>query len=256
MRVTLVFLVIFTLIGCVPDCEEPFEKIPSGGIIFSFDDKYVEEWIAHRELFLEYDIKATFFICRPHLLTDTEIIALKKLQKDGHEIGCHSLNHLNAQEFAGNADSYIDAEIIPALDLLTQFGFNITSFAYPYGKSTPEIDTAVSKYFTFVRKATYNYKDTTLDYYNEIFANQNNYNLVNAMGIDMGYDITLENIENGILRAKENNEVLILFAHQIIEESNNSHIEPTYLRNIFELCLQNEVKSIRMKDLGDYYNLK
>jgi peptidoglycan/xylan/chitin deacetylase (PgdA/CDA1 family) len=245
----------FVLFGCNPDDETPIE-VKNGAIIISFDDKYVSEWVEHRNLFIEFDIKATFFVCRPHLLTEIEILGLQTLENDGHEIGCHSLNHLNALDFDDNPNSYIDTEIAPALNLLTEYGFNITSFAFPYGKSTPEIDTAVSEYFTFVRKATYNYKDTTLDYYNEIFANQNNYNLVNAMGIDMGYDITLENIENGILRAKENNEVLILFAHQIIEESYNSHIEPNYLRNIFELCQQYEIKSIRMKDLWDYYNLK
>lgn len=255
MRFLLSLLILVTIIGCNPN-NESITEVKNGAIIISFDDKYVTEWDEHRELFLEYDIKATFFVCRPHLLTETEILGLQTLENDGHEIGCHSLNHLNALDFADNPDSYIDTEIAPALELLTEYGFNITSFAYPYGKSTPEIDTAVSKYFTFVRKATYNYKDTTLDFYDEIYADQYSYNHLNAMGIDVGYDITLENIENGILRAKENNEILILFAHQIIEESNNSHIEPAHLRNIFELFQQHEIKTIRIKDLECYFHTK
>lgn len=251
MRALLIVFILLSLLGCTND-KKP-KKINNGGIIFTFDDQYVTDWVNFRDMFNLYDIKATFFISRPQLLDSTEIAGLKTLQNDGHEIGCHSANHLNALDFEDSIDAYINSEVLPALNILEEHGFEITSFAFPFGKSTPEIDAAVSEYFTFVRKATYNYNDTTLDMYDEIFATNESHNIVNAMGIDMGYNITLENIESGIQRAKERNEVLILFGHKIIDESINSHITPEHLQDIFELCAEYEIKTMRIKDLEDNF---
>jgi len=224
-----------------------------GAIAFTFDDSCIEEWFHYKDLFTKYDIKATFFIDRPYLLDSTQINKLKILQKDGHEIACHGYNHLNALNFVNSINTYITQEVEPAIDILTEQGFEITSFAFPFGKSTPEIEAAVSKYFTSIRKATWNYNHSTLNTYNEIFASKDSYNIIDAMGIDMNFQITLKNIKVGIQRAKEKNEVLILYSHQISTTGDKYYITPTYLENIFKLCKEKEIKTIRMRDLDIFF---
>lgn len=237
-------LIIFT------SCSKPNKK---GGIIFSFDDQFVEEWLEYQNIFKKYNIKSTFFITRPHLLNQNKILGLKKLQKLGHEIACHSLNHTNSMTYKDSANRYFFNEIKSANKILKKHDFKVCSFAYPYGKSTKNIDSLLSKEIKFIRKATWNYKDTTIDNYDEIFAKKTSFNIVNAMGIDYNYKISIENLRTGIKRAKKNNEVLILYAHRINTTKESYTILPTYLEAAFKLCKEEEINILRMKDLENFF---
>ena len=228
----------------------------NGAVVFSFDDQYIEEWFAQRELFQKYNIRATFFISRPHLLTPEKINKLKILQNDGHEIGCHGLNHLNVVEYKDSINILIEKEIKPAIKILSDMGFEILSFAHPYGQSLPEINLELLKYFEFLRMATWNVDDTTIEFYNEIYADKDNYNVINSMGIDTNYRISLENFKQGLCRTKKNKEVLILYAHNINTSLANYTISPEYLERSFKLCKKLNISTIRLCDLEDYFAKK
>jgi len=43
-------------------------------------------------------LKPRFLFSRPHLLTKEQIDKLKILLADGHEIGCHGMNHIKVTE--------------------------------------------------------------------------------------------------------------------------------------------------------------
>ena len=225
-----------------------------GAIAFTFDDSSIEEWYNHRALFKEYDIRATFFITRPHLLDSNQINKLKILEADGHEIACHGYQHKNATEY--QTEDYINQEIKPALQKLQELGFNVTSFAYPFGASTPELDSALLNYFKTVRKATYNYLNTTIDQYPEIYANKSNFRIVNSMGIDYNYGISLKSFEKGIKKALKNNEILIVYAHSIDASNNDYSIDPEYLEKIFLICKKYCVKSITMNEMYRFFTNK
>ena len=224
-----------------------------GAVVFSFDDQYIDEWYNQRDLFNQYNIKATFFISRPHQLKSDQIEKLKQLQADGHEIGCHGLNHLNAVVYKDSVNVLIEKEIKPAIESLSEFGFDARSFAYPYGSSLPNIDSVLLGYFDYLRKATYNIKDTSINYYDDIYAKKDDYKVVNAMGIDTNFKITPENLELGLQRAIRNNEVLILYSHKIDSSLNDYTIKPEYLEEIFKRCKKLNIKSIRMNDLENYF---
>ena len=49
------------------------EQNKQGAVVFSFDDQYIDEWYSQRDLFNQYNIKATFFISRPHQLKSDQI---------------------------------------------------------------------------------------------------------------------------------------------------------------------------------------
>lgn len=244
----------FILIISISSCN--FSEKQKGAIIFSFDDQYIDEWYGHRELFKKYNIKATFFVNRPHLLKKAQIEKLKILQQEGHEIGCHGLNHLNVIEYTDSIDVLIKKEIKPAIKYFADMGFTTSSFAHPYGNSNAKIDSALFNYFHYLRQATWNIKDTTIDYYDEIFANSDNYHSINSMGIDTNYRISFENLTSGILRAKERNEVLVLHAHNINSSLKNYTVSAEYLEKCFMICKNQNIKSICVSDLKNYFGKK
>jgi hypothetical protein len=224
-----------------------------GNIVFTFDDSAIDEWYMHRFLFEKYNIHATFFVTRPHLLDSNQINKLKILESDGHEIACHGYEHKNATDYQFTED-YINQQVTPALQKLQELGFNVTSFSYPFGASTPALDSALLQYFKTIRKATYNIQDTTINQYPEIYANGNNYRVVNAMGIDNSYNISAENFKTGIKRIQKNNEILIVFAHTIDALLNEGYgIQPDYLEELFSICKKHHIKSITMSEMYHYF---
>jgi peptidoglycan/xylan/chitin deacetylase (PgdA/CDA1 family) len=130
-------------------CKQAPKK---GGIIFSFDDNYINEWFEFKKVFTKYQIKATFFIADSYLLDSGDIQKLKILEKEGHEIGCHGYRHLNCMDYVDSIDKYVENEIIPSVYLLEKNGFQLHSFAYPFGPSTDLIDSVLLTHFDYIRK--------------------------------------------------------------------------------------------------------
>lgn len=220
-------------------------------IAFTFDDQYVSEWYSARDLFNKYSIRATFFINRPQYLTSEQVLMLKQLRDDGHEIGCHSMNHVNLNEFLINhtLQDYIDQEILPAIQKMKELGFDVKSYAYPFGIGTPAADEELLKYFKIIRKATYNIENVILDKIDRTFTKMGSSRVVDAMGIDKQYGITIENLETGIKRANHRNEVLVLHAHRIVEKDSGYTTTREYLEEAFRLSKKNNLKSLTISEL-------
>ena len=244
-RVSYLLLIVVVLVSLIfLSCKHQREK---AGVAFTFDDNSVNEWYSQRSLFQKYNIHATFFISKPHFLDSMQIAQLKTLAADGHEIACHGYQHKNALNY--QPEDYINQEVKPALQKMRDLGFDPTAFAYPFGTSTSELDSIMLNYFKIIRKATYNISDTTIDQYSEIYANSNNYRIVNAMGIDYNYNISPENFETGIKRALKNGETLLVYAH-IIDSSNEEYTtHPEYLEKLFLICQKHRIKSVTMRGI-------
>jgi peptidoglycan-N-acetylglucosamine deacetylase len=231
-------------------CNEVY--CDKGAVVFTFDDQFVQEWYDFRHVFKQYNIKATFFISHPHLLDSNQIGMLKTLEKDGHEIACHGMNHFSIADFQ-SIDLYIIKEVLPAYEILIENEFNIKSFAYPYGVSNDKSDIALSDIFKYLRKGTWTYKGKKLESYDEIYASKNSYRIVNSMGIDSNYDISIKNLIRAFKRAKSNDEALILYAHKIDYMEGKYKIHSDYLKQVFELSNEYNLNSIRVCDLEDYF---
>lgn len=125
-------------------------KISSPSFILTFDDGY-QDIMATKSFFQKLGIQPAVFIlsnCQSAdrieleteqpFLTNQEILELKAA---GWEIGCHSATH---PDFSCLNDTQVTKEIIDSKKILeTQFGFEIKYFAYPKGKYSNEILTAV-----------------------------------------------------------------------------------------------------------------
>jgi len=127
----------------------------ASGLCLTFDDWFVRGWHGARDLFRQYDAKATFFIAKPDKIRNRGWNRLRALQSDGHEIGCHTMTHARLTKFLteGTFEDYIAQEILPALDILRGEGLRITSFSYPYFKYRPMLTGLLLQHFRLVREA-------------------------------------------------------------------------------------------------------
>lgn len=164
---TLVYLTGFVLAGCarqgVANLQTPPIKVcDHARVVLSFDDSSVDDWYASRDIFVRYDVKATFFVSRfgKKILRRADDTLLKKLtvlRDDGHEIGYHSTSHKNAKLLSQqgvNWKQYYQKEIAPDLTLLRQHGFDPQTFAYPFGAEVPAFTKQLKQHFSRVRGFT------------------------------------------------------------------------------------------------------
>jgi peptidoglycan/xylan/chitin deacetylase (PgdA/CDA1 family) len=218
-----------------------------GGIVLTFDDQNIESWYNIHNILDEYNWVGTFFVSRFHNLNDNNIEKLKTLRNYGHEIAGHGFNHANAVEYVQDygLDDYLENEIYPMKKLMAEYGFQVTSFAYPFGVRNTELDMALLKEFKIVRATTYGNVEPSLQ---RCFYNNNN--LVWAIGIDNSYGLSMEYIKSLLEFAQTEDKIVIFYAHNPVEIVNGEY--QTEYQRLIEICKyvkENNMKFFKISDL-------
>jgi hypothetical protein len=130
---------------------------PQAGVALSFDDAYVDHWLAGVDLYAQYGARITFFVAYYDRLGPDERAALRELSLRGHAIEAHSVNHLRAPLYVEQKGltAYLRDEALPSIDWLVDDGFDVTTFAYPYGARSSEIDAAMLEHVPLVRSVSF-----------------------------------------------------------------------------------------------------
>ena len=149
----LLTLLLIILAGCTGTPAATSQLAPTqqkeAGIIFentvvslTFDDGDADNYLA-RSVLAENDLHATFYIVSGFTGSDGYMTEqqLQDLYEDGNEIGGHTLSHIKLTEVRG-AD--LKQEICQDRTNLIAHGFEVTSFAYPYGHYDAESKQAVT----------------------------------------------------------------------------------------------------------------
>lgn len=153
----LILSLILLLTGCgsdsKTDIEPPLQESRQGYITLSFDDVTINSWYFNRDIFINHDIKVTFFISNYgrdvfHSHNPAVPDRLFGLALDGHEIAFHSVSHKNAQTLFSEGmtwKEYYEIELEPDLTLMQEAGCEDsipawcpTTFAYPFGADVHE----------------------------------------------------------------------------------------------------------------------
>jgi len=138
---------------------------PGPGVALSFDDAYIDHWLTGSELYAQYGARLTFFIAYVDNLSPGQRAALHELAARGHAIEAHGIDHLRAPRYVEEHGlaAYIADEVAPSIELLRADGFDVTSFAYPYGARTAEIDRAVLEHVPLVRSVSFTWTSPATD---------------------------------------------------------------------------------------------
>lgn len=115
------------------------------GILLAFDDYSEDNWESHFDLFDKYDAKVTFFI---NAACPTEFCEAARTR--GHEIGYHTIGHANLTEMT---EEEVYKQAIAPIEVFREGGFELTSFAYPYGAYNEELNDLLLQHYNVVRGA-------------------------------------------------------------------------------------------------------
>jgi hypothetical protein len=114
----------------------------NAGILLSMDDDYQAAWETYFDFFDRHGAKITFFVQGEFCHFCLEA------RKRGHDIGYHTLHHLNLTEVS---EDVFHSETLGVVDDFRQAGIPLGSFAYPYGLSEPWMHEALSPVFGIQR---------------------------------------------------------------------------------------------------------
>ncbi len=249
---SVMFLFINMLIlGCESSINQYEEEIDSG-VIFSFDDYSVESWCRADSIFITQGWRATFCITKFHNISQTDKNKLLQLQSEGHEIAFHGTHHIRAAYFLNKhtPQEYLDYEILPDLNLMKDYGFDITSFAYPGGVRDNISDSILWNYFDVLRGTTFL---ALMPESQKCFSQTDNNNkiLVYGLGLDSHYEhVRLSYIDTLLNYAYDNSKVVIFYGHHI-EEIDTSDYITSYatIQHICDFVKEKKMKFYTFKDL-------
>jgi PKD repeat protein len=216
------------------------------GIAITFDDAFVDDWYALRGMLQQSNAHVTFFVSDYGDLEETEIEMLRTLQADGHEIGYHGFNHLDATDYLLNhtVNEYINNEIMNGLTEMQADGFLISDFSYPhgYGNENTRLTAALQQYFIHMRST-----NRGPIYYNP----GSNSPVIYAQGIDdTTYGQSLNDIYDAISVAKENNQVVVFYSHRPVSGNPLEYqISYSRLQNIIAYASQNNMRFYTVSEL-------
>lgn len=240
----------FIFFSCEKEKPKPKPKIkPSiAGVILSFDDAYVNEWLATDQELKKYDWKSTFFVCKINTLKYYQIQKLLQLQKEGHEIAGHGLNHLNAADFIhiNTINEYTEQEIDPMLKLMDFYGLKVSSFSYPYGGRTKALDSVLLRKFKIIRGRAFcsdePYKQGCYFQHSK---------LVFSFGIDESHShFNIPHLLKLLDYAKKNNKILILNGHKTVKNAIGDYqTKNATLELICQYVKQHNMKFYTVSDL-------
>jgi peptidoglycan/xylan/chitin deacetylase (PgdA/CDA1 family) len=228
------------------------EKKLQSGVVISFDDSSVDEWFEVNEILKVYDWKATFFVTQFNKLSAAKIQKLKDLKRDGHEIGGHGLNHIDAAKIIleNGSNAYLDREIYPMVKLMNDNDLTPSSFAYPFGSRNSISDDILLNEFQIIRGTTSGNSSPDLQncYYN-------NDRLVFGLGIDSHYShFSIPYFISLLEYAKKNNKIVIFYGHRPV--STFKAVYETEYQTLIEICEYVKKNNMKFYKMSELYNIQ
>lgn len=253
VQLCLIFLLL-TLINCnfISNFCNNELKGP-GTIVLTFDDKYIDEWYKADSIFSNYNWKATFCVTAYPTLTENEKQKLKILQNNGHEIASHGTHHYNSLSYLSDnsMEEYIKNEILPSLNEMKIDGLNITSFVYPGGVRSVELDLALFDYFSVLRGTTYN-KISAKSKSHYLIRGEKEL-LVCGLGIDNHYEhFDIDYIISLLEYAANEGIAVIFYGHKIADDDISSYV--TSYDTLDKVCKYAQEKGMEFLTLRELVN--
>jgi len=220
-------------------CNEPY-------VTFTIDDGYEDVFINALPIFKKYNISATSYIItgligekfeNQKLMNWSQI---RELQKNGFEIGSHTINHLDLTEL--NYSSIVE-ELKLSKEILTTHGFNVTSLSIPYGKYNNKIENIAKEYYESVRPSIWGLNSPS---------NMDKYKLKSVWIVN---STSIEEMKSWVDEAQTNNRWLIFMLHLVREDKNSEYsISPKNLEDIIKYIKSKNIEIKTTSEVLAKYN--
>jgi len=206
-------------------------SLARGALSITFDDFPKSSWTVAGAVLAEYGVKATYFVsggCNGEIFSGVLQYTLDDLDavhSAGHEIGCHTYDHLAASRCS--AVRYA-ASIERNCQFLAKHGLTMspTSFAYTYGQAPLPHRRLLATQFAGCRSAVPGLNGPVLDR-----------SLLRAVGLKVWRkrrgDL-LAGIQKLIERAAQDRLWLIIFTHDVSEHPSPFGCTPAELRKVLD----------------------
>lgn len=123
-------------------------------VILGFDDSLKSQYTLAKPILDKYGFKGTFFTVCNYVGKDNSSnmnwTQIKVLQKEGHDIESHTMNH---KQLTKLSNTNLEYEVGQSKQCLADHGMNATIFAYPFsaGSDKPKVVDVVAKYYRLAR---------------------------------------------------------------------------------------------------------
>ncbi|MGV9004479.1 polysaccharide deacetylase family protein [Flavobacterium sp.] len=240
-------LLFCSLLSCSNKKEPTFQP----GVIITFDDAFVDEWFDANKVLKKYDWKATFNVCRIDSIGAPQLQKLHQLENEGHEIAGHGYHHYNAVKFIAKngIDEYLKQEIDPMIRSMKHKGFKVTSFAYPYGERSADLDKALYSRFKIIRgRAFCGSKPVNEGCYFRDSKYVYAFDIDNSH-VHFSYHYLLELLDY----AKKNNKILVLCSHKPVKDVTDNY--QTKIETLEFVCNYIKLNNMKFYTLNDLNQL-
>ena len=197
-------------------------KPSRGALCLTFDDRNFANWQRARPIFRKHGAHATFFVCGA--IDAPALAAMRALRADGHSLGLHGQTHARATDLfkrLGEA-GYFAAEVAPQLDAAHAHGIEIRNWGYPMSTRNERTDAALRRHFTRMRTGCCWRKGdlaaNPMKKHDELFvpaAEACTREILYGTPVPSCAEGWLADVSGALERARDRDEVLVLYAHDI-----------------------------------------
>jgi peptidoglycan/xylan/chitin deacetylase (PgdA/CDA1 family) len=142
----------------------PSAQLQNGMISVAFDDGWESTYTKALPLFNKYGIRTTQYIIADYSINHQagymNVAEIKQMVAAGNEIASHSIRHCDMTSLTSDNLAY---DSVDSKDALNELGFNVKSFAYPYGKYSTQTQAALQNDYKLVRSSDVGYNDGYFD---------------------------------------------------------------------------------------------
>jgi peptidoglycan/xylan/chitin deacetylase (PgdA/CDA1 family) len=159
---------------------------------------------------------------------------VKRLIAEGHELGCHTYEHLDGRHSSAEAfERSIQANRAALEGLAPGVGFGV--FAYPLDGPTLSIKRAVGRHFVSCRGGGQTFNAGLVDL-----------NLLKAYFLDWRNRASLDSVRRVIERNAAERGWLILATHDVADNPSKYGCETDYFEDVVRLCVESGARVVPM----------
>jgi len=209
-----------------------------GFVSLTFDDGWKCIFENGVPILQRFGMKATFYVISgyldafqyPQYMNEEDIRALHRA---GHEIGCHTVSHRHLPQ---EPYPLIEAEVTRSRDYLSNMGFPVDTFAYPYGEYDDRTIEIVRRSGFFAARSTI--PGLNLPGTDPL--------LLQVQAVKAG--TTIQEVRQWIEAAKSENAWLILMFHQIDHEGREWSATPEMLQAVVDCVRESGLRTATVRE--------